>query len=388
MVVGRNSEAIDLKSKTSRKTLTPRREPYWQRISAGFFVGYRVIESGSGTWIARLRGDDKKQKYYALGTFEKYDDAAEAARSWREGMDRGVVKAKETVTDICKSYVEDLKTRKGKGPGKDAEGRFRRLVYNANIGNIRLDKLTPPVVRNWLNEQVAEPDDDEHEDEAEIIRRSKDSANRNLRALKAALNKALADGLVASDFAWKKVLQFENASRKREVVFSMKARSDLLKRCSVKFEPFIRSLLLTGARPGELAVAKVSDFDPEQGTIGLTGKTGRRVVTLSTVATEFFRQQCEEKSSRSNIFANEWGAPWNKDSWKKEFRESADAAKIPPDFVVYSLRHTAISEMLVAKLSIGVVALLAGTSPEMIGKHYAHILHPQTRETLDSATLI
>jgi len=68
---------------------------------------------------------------------------------------------------------------------------------------------------------------------------------------------------------------------------------------------------------------------------------------------------------------------------EEAFREAADAAGLGADVVTYSLRHAAISEMLVAGIGIGIVAQLTGTSPEMIGKHYGHLLHNETRQALD-----
>jgi hypothetical protein len=77
----------------------------------------------------------------------------------------------------------------------DAEGRFRRLVYDKPIGRKELSKLKPLDVERWLFSQI--PDDDEVE-ELDQIRRAKDSANRNLVALKAALNRALESRLISS----------------------------------------------------------------------------------------------------------------------------------------------------------------------------------------------
>ncbi len=379
--------SIDLKSKTSRSSLSPRREPHWQRLATGFFLGYRVFESGKGTWIARLRADDGKQKYNALGSFEQFDDAAKEANRWRDQLAMGVTKTDETVAGACKNYVTDLLNRKGKKSSDEAKGRFRRLVDDATIGRTRLNKLTPKIVRDWLNDQVVEPEEDD-DDEAETLRRSKDSANRNLRTLKAALNLARRDGLVVSDFAWVSVQQFQDVGRRRESILSSEQRQALLDKCSKEFEPFVRGLLLTGMRPGELAGIRAADFDKAHGILGVSGKIGRRMVTLSSTAAEFFAKQCKGKVGKAYVFLTEWNVPWNKDSWKLLFREAADAAGLPEDHVLYTLRHTAISEMLIAGLGIGIVSQLCGTSPEMIGKHYGHLLHGQTREALDRVRAI
>ena len=63
------AKVINLKSKTGRDDLVPRREPYWHRVRKGLYLGYRKLVQGEGTWIARLQDDQGKKKYQALGTF-------------------------------------------------------------------------------------------------------------------------------------------------------------------------------------------------------------------------------------------------------------------------------------------------------------------------------
>lgn len=40
----------------SVQQLAPRRDPYWQRIQVGFYLGYRKLHAdGAGTWVARFQ---------------------------------------------------------------------------------------------------------------------------------------------------------------------------------------------------------------------------------------------------------------------------------------------------------------------------------------------
>lgn len=375
------NEKVD--SKTGRAKLEPRREPYWSRIEEGFFLGYRKLEQGEGTWIARLR-DGAKQKYQALGTFADYDDAAKAARDWRKQFDQGVVRTDLTVADACKEYVTHLKNEKGASSSADAEGRFKRLVYEAPIGKTPLAKLKTTEVRAWLNKQLATDEEDDDED----LRKSKDSANRNLASFKAALNLALKDRLVATDAGWKTVTPFKGVGRRRERMLSPKDRTALLDACPDDLRGLVKGLLLTAARPGELAKAIVSDFDKRHGTMVLDGKTGRRIVTLSTAARTFMAEHCKDKLPSAYILMNEFGQQWKKDDWKKPFKEAVIQAKIPPDTVMYHLRHTAISELILGGMNTSLVAMLAGTSTAMIDKHYGHLQHDQMRRMLDSVAII
>ena len=382
--------SIKLHSKTLRLELKPRREPYWQRLSSGFFIGYRVLDSGQGTWIARLRTDDGKQKYQALrdldGDFnnESFDDAIKVAKGWLDQRNMGVTKNDTTVTDACKDYVSRQKTEKGAASARDAEIRFKRLIYDKPIGKIPLSKLKTTDLRKWVNDQLATDDDDDDED----LRKSKDSTNRNLASFKAALNLALKDRLVATDAGWKTITPFRNVGRRREYMLTQKERTALLSACPEDLQPLVKGLLLTAARSGELAKSVVSDFDKKHGTMILNGKTGRRIVTLSTAAREFMAEQCKDKLPADPVFADSFGKPWTKDAWKKPFKAAVKSAKLPEDIVMYHLRHAAISELLLSGMQTSLVAMLAGTSTAMIDKHYGHLQHEQTRAMLDSVAMI
>ncbi len=69
------------------------------------------------------------------------------------------------------------------------------------------------------------------------------------------------------------------------------------------------------------------------------------------------------------MLATSYGQRWNKDSWKKIFKDAVEAAKLPDAVVMYALRHTAISEMILAGMDSFIVAKLAGTSVAMIEGH-------------------
>lgn len=374
---------IKIDSKTQRAKLDPRREPYWSRIEEGFFLGYRKIDQGDGTWIARVR-EDGKQKYQALGTFDDYDNAAKAARDWQQQRGQGVTKTDLTVSDVCREYVTHLKTENGAASSRDAEIRFKRLVYDAPIGKIILAKLKTTDVRAWINKQLATEDDDDEED----LRRSKDTANRCLASFKAALNFALKDRLVATDAGWKTITPFRGVGRRREHLLTQAERTSLLEACPDDLKRLVKGLLLTAARPGEIAKATVADFDKRQGTLILCGKTGRRIATVSTTARTFFAEQIKDKLPSAYILTNEYGQQWKKDDWKKPFKAASKKAKLPDNIVMYHLRHAAISEMILAGMQTSLIAMLAGTSTAMIDKHYGHLQHEQTRTMLDNVSII
>lgn len=373
--------AVNIQSKSGRKSLKPRREPYWSRVTAGLFVGFRVLPSGEGTWIARKRTEEGKQRYNALGSGLEYDEAAMQAQKWAASLDRGIEDFGGTVEACCKEYVTYIKQHKTEATAKDAEGRFNRLVYDTPFGRIRLDKLKPTQVRDWLNKQI--PDSD-----AETVRKAKDSANRNLSTLKAALNRALKDRLIDSDAGWRTVEKFRDVGKRRDRFLTKKERRAIMDKADPDIADLIRAMLYTFARPGELATANVADFDAKQGTLKLSGKTGTRTVTLSTAAVKFFKQQSKGKLPGAPLLARADGGRWTKESWKGPFREAAKGAGLPDEIVLYHIRHAAISEGIGAGMDSFLVAKLAGTSTAMIDKHYGHLRHDVTRSALDAVKVL
>jgi hypothetical protein len=74
---------------TARNKLKVRREPYWERISKGFHIGFRKMsDNSSGTWLLRHVGTNGREVEHSLGTLDdcadhrRFDQAIESARSW------------------------------------------------------------------------------------------------------------------------------------------------------------------------------------------------------------------------------------------------------------------------------------------------------------------
>ena len=194
--------------------------------------------------------------------------------------------------------------------------------------------------------------------------------------------------MVATDAGWKTVTPYPKAGKRRSRFLDLTDRTALLSHCADDLRALVTALLLTGARPGEIANANAADLDVRQGTLRLSGKTGPRVVTLSTQALQFLKAQATAKLPTAPLLADAYGNRWNKDSWKKRFKDAVRAANLPDDVVLYAVRHTAISELIAGGMDSFTVAKLAGTSTMMIDKHYGHLRHEQTRARLDAVALM
>lgn len=362
--------AFAIKSVGDRKKLDPRREPYWDRIEAGCFLGYRKLTDGTGTWIARWRTDEGTQKYQAFGSHQNYDDAAKLAREWFEQCRGGSTEIVD-VEEACRRYVTDRRSEKGDATAKDAEGRFKRLVYGTKFGRIKLSALRTAHLTDWRNAMV-ERDEDDEDDDPDADRRAKDSANRNLATLKAALNLAYRMGLVANTAQWDRVEAYKGVGKRRDVSLTMADRKKLIAAATPDLTTFLQAMLLTGCRPGELASCTVGDLDPA-GLLTVTGKTGRRTVPLSPKALALLRGAAGQRDAPEPLLTRS-GIAWTRFEWRDAFREARNAACLPETVVMYSLRHVAISEMLVSGMDPMTVSKIAGTSIEMISRHYGHLI--------------
>src|SRR5471032_1467446 len=131
---------LPINSKSARDKLLPRREPYFWRLQTGLSIGYRKLTRGDGTWIARRTEHGKKQTH-SLGTMASYDEAVSAVLAWANAMDAGVSSYGMTVKGACEHYLNHLGLQNGAKSKADAEGRFKRLVFDAKIGRVDIAKL-------------------------------------------------------------------------------------------------------------------------------------------------------------------------------------------------------------------------------------------------------
>src|SRR5690606_8886437 len=161
---------------------------------------------GKSFWVARWQSTElqsgkgaRRRTYKKTVGLEQqmtFEQAEQAARDWFAQCTGGVVHA-GTVEEACRAYVENLRIEKGESAARFAELRFTALVYGKPIGHMKLDALRDLDVTNWRN--------------ALLDGRKKNSANRDLRGFKAALNFALRRKLVATDSAWRHVKPFKGA---------------------------------------------------------------------------------------------------------------------------------------------------------------------------------
>lgn len=382
-----------------RDKLQPRRDPYWHKLSKGCFVGFRKMTVASkGTWLARYRHEDtNKQSQRPLGDLsafppgEQFDLAKKAAEEWFKHLGRGGSTEATTIRLACQRYIQRLRDDGRESAADDAEARFERWVYsNESFAGSDLAKLRPNAVWDWRRDLKKTPVTVGKGDNATTRPRTDSALNRDMAALRAAFNLALEDGRVTSSFAWAKALKpIERADKRRTDKLNRDQRALLLRNASGELANFLKGLCLLPVRPGALAKLKVKNFDAREGTltIGKDKAGGDRRIPLPPSTLAFFKAQAKGKLPEAALLANDTGGHWNKDQWKDPVKDAVKAAGLPATTTAYAVRHGVITDLVSDGLDPLTVAALAGTSVEMIERHYFHLSAERSRNALANLAL-
>lgn len=381
---------MDLGTVKTRDKLKPQREPYWHRIASGQFLGFRPSSIGKGgSWIARYYDSEaRKQRLHALGDFghlppnERFSAAQKQAREWFEHVGAGGSHKPITVCEVCGRYAD----------GKpDAQARFERHVYGDPIAKIALHKLTDRQVRAWRRRLEARPALVSRRKKGRPVTRIRAGAtvNRDMVALRAALNQALEQGDALTARAWQSALKPVEANGRRNLYLDREQRRALLEHLPADAAAFARGLCMLPLRPGALAGLRVGDFDARNRELVIERDKsgGGRKILLPPETTAFFKQQSRSKLPAAPLFAQASGKPWSKDYWKGPVKDGARAAGLPENATAYTLRHSTITDLVTGGLDLMTVAQVSGTSVAMIEKHYAHLQRDRAAQALAGLAL-
>ncbi len=385
--------ALDLSKVGEREKLKVQREPHWQRLRAGCFLGFRRSKrGGKGTWIARAYDEDAgKYRLKALGDFgtlpgnEMFAAAKKEAERLADIVEMGgEVRAKiETVGDACREYA---KTR------PEAAHRFRRYVYTDPVAKVKLGKLRRRHLKEWRERLEEQPALVSRSKKGELVHRKRaaSTVNRDMAVLRAALAKVLSPGAPNSEAAWQEALKATpNADGQRTLYLDRSERRKLLEKIDAEAAPFVRALCLLPLRPGALAALTAGDFDKRTSelTIG-KDKTGKpRRIQLPKEAANLFAGQIKNKLPSAALLMRANGKAWNKDSWKQPIAAAVAAAQLPSDATAYTLRHSTITDLVSAGLPLLTIAQISGTSAEMIERHYGHLISDAAVKALGELAL-
>jgi integrase len=378
----------DLSRKRDREQLVARREPYWQRLGAGAYLGFR---RGPDTWVVRFRGRDEKQQYSSLGDGLDFDEAKRRAEAWLSQCASSSVRTvkRDTVSAALETYLADLRRHDRADAAKKAEGCFKTALrfdskakgYKDPLAELQLEDVTLDDFLEWRDR--LRPG------------RLPRTVNRLVRAVSAGLNRAHRLGHLGNPGAWR-LEQLPDDNESETAVFLTPAqRRALIAAASPAAADFLRGLELSGARPKELASAVAGDFDGERLKLshrkGRTPKLRTRYVVLNDEGVAFFAKQKKEKLPFALLFTVDGQKPWRRHLWAQEVRAAIAAhnkkarstERIPTEASAYSIRHARISELLqVYGVDPLTVAAQTGTSLRMIERTYFKFIRSAMLEKL------
>ena len=221
-------------------------------------------------------------------------------------------------------------------------------------------------------------------DDAEALRRRRDTANRTLTVLKAALNWAYNHQLVEDDKAWRLVKPFRATTAARVRFLETAEQQRLLNTAEGALRDLIGAALMTGARFGEIARLRVRDFDRTNGSVFIAeSKSGKaRHVALTAGGVALFERLAAGKASTSPLLTQDSGERWKPATYQRAFKDALERAKIE-NLTLHELRHSYASTMVRAGAPLIVVAEALGHSDtRMVSKHYAHLAPSYVADTI------
>ena len=426
-----------LESHSGRDGLSPSSgDTYWQRLEANHYFGYYKPKKGAGTWWARIYSPEtRKSQKKSLGaaddvskangtTVLDYKQAKTLAEKWFkecEGLATQLANGDlvhngpYTVGAVLDVYFDDCARRGVKGLKTDM-GQAAAWI-RPELGHLEVSKLSRTRIEAWHAKVSESPKKVRQKDPPkpgqaipkprnfkiprppkphrpapkapetdEEKRARRDTANRILTILKAALNHALDRKLVTNGDAWKATKPFKGTTKARSRFLTPEEQVRLVNACQVDFRRLVKGALHTGGRYGELTRATVQDFDPLSGTILLLGKgTGGgkpRKVVLTEEGQDFFREMTIDRQPGERIFLRDAvirtkhqdrGLVWEKGEQVRLIRAACAAAGL--EFMTFhELRHSYASMLVNAGCPLAYVAAQLGHSDtRMVEQHYGHI---------------
>lgn len=134
----------------------------------------------------------------------------------------------------------------------------------------------------------------------------------------------------------------------------------------------------SGCRPGELRQARVRDWQDELGAIFYPRNDERtknhkdRIILFTGEAATMIKGLIQGKKPNDYIFTTWLGVPYGEKSIIHSIK--AVAKRLGYNHIIpYSYRHTRITNMIKAGMSVDQIGAIMGNTPEIIRKHYSHL---------------
>lgn len=423
--MARTKRSAKLGSRDARSKLERGRR-YQEPLSEGRYLAYRrPVNGAAGSWMARWTDlSTGKSLQHRLGDADDlldpdgvnildFSGAQKKAQDWfnvknnqasLEATGAPLKTGPCTVRTVSEAYLLDASRRGVKGYGIMTTT-FKAHIY-PELGSIEVGKLTRGRIEKWLHslaeaprrktgkvrEEVRHLDPPSTEDEK---RARKDSANRVLTNLKAALNFAIREKMYLGPAPWLEVKKFKGVGIARVRFLTVVEQRRFVNACPNGFRQLVQAALFTGCRYGELCRLRVADFNPTAGTLFVEKtKSGKhRHIALTEEAGAWFAAQVAGRENGASLLLKpnakgkrrkhqEDPLAWGPHDQKKLMAGACCAAKIEI-LGFHELRHTYASGLVNAGVPLAYVAAQLGhVDTSMVEKYYGHLSQSALAESI------
>jgi integrase len=411
--LARTVQDAKIGSRAAREKLKARGKPYFRPLDRELHLGYRKGKTGA-VWVMRwyLGAGD-----YKVETIGPADDKQDPDGAIVLDFAQAQTKARELYTQrkreaaglpttsgpyTVAACIADYLNWFGEHKKSIVDTRHRANAHIlTTLGDRPCNDLTTAELEKWRNALaktakrirtktgtaqrygVQAGADDE-----EAVRRRRASTNRTLTILKAALNRAWRAGKIASDDAWRRLQPFKEADAARVRYLTIAEAQRLINASSIDFRLLVRAALATGARYGELARLRASDFNPDSGTLHVrTSKSGKgRHIVLAEEGVALFTAQAAGRTSNALLLPKDDGGEWKASHQARPMKQACKGARIEPDANFHCLRHTYASHSIMNGAPLLVIAKNLGhTDTRMVEQHYGHLAESFVADAIRAA---
>jgi integrase len=409
--------AAQITSSNARKKLEVRGKPYFKRIGAGLYLGYRKNEAG-GKWVARrykggrtkdadgawtagrhesetigIADDDRKADGVEVLT---YDQAEAKTRRWAKQPARSEPGA-YTIAEAIAEYLVERESREGTagvGLKRDARSRLNKHV-SQDLAKKSFAELSENDLSTWRESLTLKLSDGAVRRTVNDLKAALNRAARRHRAsLPASIGNTIKDGLAVSTPA-AAVAREAQVLPDADVRRIISAAWDIDEKGGWQGDlaRLVLVLAATGARFGQINRMTVGDLQPEQKRLMVpVSRKGRGTKNISRIGVRVGDDVLDALGQAvagrkgpdplllrprwKQISPTKWEqtgrAPWlSASELLRPWALILARAELPADVVPYALRHSSIVRGLRAGLPIRLVAALHDTSSAMIERHYA-----------------
>ncbi len=434
-MAGRAKDA-PITTRNARSKLKARTSPYFRQFEGTVTLGYfKPATSGRpGSWIGRRLRADGTYETSKLGTADdvpgsladgeatlNFEQAQAALRAWarsRASMEQAEREGNvPTLRSAVEAYIA-MRERRDPVAGRDARLRLTRHVLGSPIAGKRLPEIKRADMVTWRSALMRGGRIGEGRPAAPM---APSTLGRLFNDLRAALNAAAANSHLNIAPLLTVLKAPPGADEVRDIQLLTDEQLLAVTKAAGEEDPDFHLLVLvlaaTGARFGQVARAKVGDFQParqrllvpvsRKGNGTKDRKKPSQPIPLPDTLVAALQAHVAGRDAKEPLLLR-WhhrkvspSAETNFLTWVRDARRAwinsaemtrpwtatLERAGLPRSFVPYALRHTAIVRALRANVPIRIVAAAHDTSVAMIERHYSAFVVDASEELLRRAMM-